>query len=261
MSGEQLPLAVPEPAATFGISQAFGTIDTGWRTFPGHYLLYASQGAFQLEAAERHWLLPPQRAAWIAADTPIRISTRAPVTCSSVLFTRGSIAPPAAPCRVFTVSALAREMIAYAMRWGAGRAPADRAADAFFGALAGVCAELAADPDELWLPRARSPELDRAIAYALEHLDAAPELEQAARHAGVSARTLARRFREETELSWRQFVRRARMIQAMELLAEPGAQVIAVAYATGFSSLSAFIAAFRDFTGETPSHYRGRAAG
>lgn len=59
-------------------------------------------------------------------------------------------------------------------------------------------------------------------------------------------------------MSWREFLARARMIRAMELLEEQEPQVTEVAYATGFESVSAFSTAFRRFTGETPSQYRRR---
>jgi AraC-like DNA-binding protein len=48
-----------------------------------------------------------------------------------------------------------------------------------------------------------------------------------------------------------------RIIRAMELLAEdPGLQITQAALAVGYSALSAFNAAFRDQTGQTPSAFR-----
>ncbi|MEO7913533.1 MAG: AraC family transcriptional regulator, partial [Roseiflexaceae bacterium] len=141
------------PSIAFGFYQEFAALEGSWNSFPRHYLLYASSGVFQLEVAQMQWLLPPQRAAWIAADVPIRVSIRAPVTCCSVLYARASLPPPVPSCRVFALSPLAREMIRYAMRWGPERDPADAAADNFFLALATVCNELAATPDQSWLPR------------------------------------------------------------------------------------------------------------
>lgn len=249
------------PPYTFGIAQSFTDLDTGMRPFPGHYLLYAATGAFHLEVERTQWLLPPQRAALIAADVPIRLQTRGTVACNSVLFVREAFAPPAAPCRVFSVTPLAREMLLYTMRWGMQRDPDAPEATRFFAALADVCTNLAAHPDQFWLPRPHSPELIRAVSFAFDHLDADLTIDAAAHAASVSARTLLRRFAHETNLSWRSFLGRARMIRAMELLETHGPPVIEVAAATGFESVSAFSTAFRRFTGETPSQYRRRLVG
>lgn len=246
------------PPHTFAIRQSFEALDTGWRPFPGHYLLYAASGAFHLEVEQAQWLLPPQRAALIKAGVPIRLYTRGTVTCNSVLFAAGTIPEPAFECRVFRVTPLAREMLLYAMRWDRQRSPAGEQAERFFHSLADVCAELAAQPDQLWLPRARSPELGRAIEYTLAHLAEPLAIGDAAQAAGISERTLVRRFAEETHMTWREFVGRARMIRALELLATPTLQIIEVAYASGFESVSAFSTAFRRFSGETPSSYRRR---
>lgn len=247
------------PHYTFGINQVFGAaFDSGWQEFPGHYLLYASTGAFRLDVGNARWLLPPQRAAWVAANTPLRLSAKAPGTTSSVLFAEGSIPPPAFACRVFSVSTLAREMLLYAVRWGPEPGDRDPAGDTFFRALATVCTELAAEPDEFWLPFAWSGELDRALEYTLANLVDKPTFAEVARAIHVSERTLARRFAEETGMTWSEFARRARMIRAMELLAEPDSKIIGVVDAVGFSSVSAFNHAFREFTGETPSSYRKR---
>jgi AraC-like DNA-binding protein len=246
------------PAAMYAVHQAFERIDSGWRTFPQHYLLYASSGTFRLEVERTQWLLPPQRAAWIAADLPIRVQATAPVTCASVLFAPAMLPEFDYTCRVFTVSPLAREMVRHAMRWGPQRPPDSGTAQTFFLALAAVCCELAQQPDRSWLPRAQSAELARATAYALDHMADDLSLAAIAEVAVVSERTLARRFADEMQMTWRQFLRRARMIRALELLARPEVKVLDVVYATGFESASAFSATFRSFTGETPAAYRQR---
>jgi len=167
--------------------------------------------------------------------------------------------------RRLAVSPLAREMLLYAMRWNRERDPADSAAnqlaDPFFQSLAAVCTELAAQPDEFWLPQAQSAELAAALAYTLAHLSESVTVSDVAQAVSVSERTLARRFAEEISMTWRHYVRRARLIRAMELLADANPSILDVAYAVGFTSISAFNHAFRAFTGETPSSYRKRFGG
>lgn len=251
---------MPEAIAC-AFHQRFATLDADWRTFPHDYLLYASSGAFQLDVDDATWALPPHRAALIAAGTPIRVQLLAPATCASVLYTAGALPAFGFSCRVFAVPPLAREMIQHAMRWGPARDPNDITADTFFMALANVCLELAAAPAALWLPRVRSRELSRAVEYALARLDAPLHMPDVARAAGVSERTLARRFADEAGMPWREFLLRARMLRAMELLAGSGPALAEVAYSAGFESVSAFSTAFRRFSGETPASYRRRVAG
>ena len=244
----------PEPGVkAYAFHKAFDApFDTGWRQFDQHYLLYASAGSFNLEIDDKHWLLPPQRAALIAAHTDIRIWTAAPVTSSSVLFSEYSMPAPPASCKVFACSSLAIEMIRFAMRWNAERNPVDAHADTFFAALANVCNELAETPAQTWLPRAQSKELARALEYTLAHLHDRMTVDMVAQAAFMSRRTLARRFAEEIGFTWPQFLRRARMIRAAELLATPHVNTTLVAHTVGFASVSAFISGYKAFFGETP---------
>jgi AraC-like DNA-binding protein len=98
------------------------------------------------------------------------------------------------------------------------------------------------------------------MTYTLTRLAGPVTLAGAAKTAGLSERTLARRFEDEAGTSWRRFLHDARMLRAMELLAEDGARVTQTAYAVGFESLAAFTHAFTDFTGERPRDFRQRVA-
>ncbi len=87
-------------------------------------------------------------------------------------------------------------------------------------------------------------------------LDAAPQFDAIASAVGQSPRSLSRSFAKDLGMTWGQALRRLRMIRAVEALAASDASVLNVALAVGYGSLSAFNAAFLDFTGQTPSAYR-----
>jgi AraC-like DNA-binding protein len=57
-------------------------------------------------------------------------------------------------------------------------------------------------------------------------------------------------------MTWREALRRIRIIRAVELLADGDMQVTEAALAVGYSSLSGFNAAFRDLMDMNPSDYR-----
>ena len=119
-----------------------------------------------------------------------------------------------------------------------------------------MAGRLAETPSPASMPAPACPVLARALALTAEQIDAAPSFAAIARAAGQSERGLARLFAAETGLTWRACLRRMRMIRAIEALAGTGDSVTEVALAVGYSSISAFNAAFRDFTGRTPTDYR-----
>lgn len=221
-----------------------------------HYLLYASAGALRLRAGGRQWALPPARAALIAAGESIAVALPQRVTTCSVLFAPGFMAAPPAPLTVFEMSPLARELALACRDWGPDAGPLPAYARQIFAALAAVALRLAESPSPASMPDPASPVLARALALTAEAMAGTPSFAAIARGAGRSERALARLFAAETGLTWRACLRRMRMIRAIEALAGSEASVTEVALAVGYSSISAFNAAFRAFTGRTPSDYR-----
>ena len=163
------------------------------------------------------------------------------------------VAPPAGDCRVFQVAPLARHMLLEAMRWGPGHNPEDGVAVAFFAALGALAGGWMAQPLDLRLPRPDDPSLARAVALTLDRLGD-PDLTApaVARAAGMSPRTMSRRFARCCGLSWRAFVHRARMVRAVDLLADPARSVTEVCFAVGYRSLGTFSAAFTRLVGASP---------
>lgn len=238
--------------------RTFPSLTAEERSFPDHYLLYVARGAIRLDVGERTWLLPPQRAAWVDAGTPIAVHSSRPFTTASVLFDARRFPSSKHGCRVFAMSALAREIVAYVT---ATPYPPERGADAAFDLLAVLARELADDPDDFWLPRARTPALRRTIGALLVDPASPPSLSRAAASAAMSERTFSRRLAAECAISWRELVHRARMVRATELLAGERTKVASVAQAVGFASQPAFVTAFRRFARVTPSEFRRRLNG
>lgn len=221
-----------------------------------HYLLCASQGALRLEAHGRSWLLPPARAALIAAGEAIRVAIPQPVTTSSVLFDPGFAPQPPAPLVVFDLSPLARALVSECVSWPDAAEPLPAYARSLFGALAAVAWRLALQPSPVTVPAGQSPELRRALTLTDARLADEVRFEDVARAVGLAPRSLARRFEDECGMTWRAVLRRMRVLRAVEELAGSDDSVTAIAHRVGYTSLSAFNAAFRELTGRTPTAYR-----
>jgi AraC-like DNA-binding protein len=221
-----------------------------------HYLLCASEGALRLEAHGRSWVLPPARAALIAAGEPIQVAIPRPVTTSSVLFEPGFAPDPPAPLTVFDLSPLARALVTECVDWPDAEAPLPAYARSVFGALVAVAWRLAEQPSPVTVPAGSSPELRRALVLTEERLAADVRFEDIAGDVGLAPRSLARRFEDECGMTWRAVLRRLRVLRAIEELAAGDDSVTAIAHSVGYTSLSAFNAGFRDLTGRTPTQYR-----
>lgn len=225
-----------------------------------HYLLYAAKGAMRLEAEGKGWTLPPARAALIHAGREIKVTMPQKLSACSVLFDPSFVKPPPASLSVFEMTPLARELVLACRDYGPQSTLDDYGAQ-LFKMLAANTWKLAETPTKAGLPSGHSEAVKAALVLTEEQLAGTPNFEEIAATVAVSPRTLARRFSEELGMTWRQALRRLRMNRAIEALADPQRQITEIAFSVGYSSLSAFNTAFRDFSGRTPTEFRASFSG
>lgn len=230
---------------------------SGWHRHDLHQIEYAVEGVVQVETAAARYLLPPQQAVWIPAGLAHNTTLRK-VRTVSVFLDPALVEGMGDRARVLTVEPVFREMIRYAARWSIDRPANEPLADSYFQVLAGLVVHWLAAESPFYLPRSDDPVVAAAMCYTDEHLDAVTVAE-VCNAVSVSQRTLRRRFAAETNLTWRVYLLRSRLLRAMALLAEPDYTVASVANRVGFDSASAFARAFFAYTGQTPSAYRRRS--
>jgi AraC-like DNA-binding protein len=206
----------------------------GWVIIPNHLVLIPAGRAFIFRAAK---------------GTVLHVAHLQPAVCT--WHHEG--------CWVTSAPPLAREMLRYAVRWTPDEARDLDVARHFFNTLSHLCRDWFAKPRIMWLPAAKSPEMRAVMGYIRAHL-ANASMDGACAATGLSARTLQRRCEEELSFRWREFIREARILRAMELLAQGGHPVGLVAKTVGFSSLSAFTLAFSKRVGLSPSDFVRRHA-
>jgi len=103
--------------------------------------------------------------------------------------------------------------------------------------------------------------LEPTRGWILEHLDEPLDVAAMARHAAVSPRTFARRFREETGTTPLRWLLAQRVLEARRLLEETDLPVEEVAWRCGFGTPASLRDHFRRATRTTPSAYRGSFRG
>jgi len=229
--------------------------EIAWHEHPRFQLLYAVRGVMSVETARERWVVPPQRAVWLPPRTAHRVTTSGSVKMRTLYVRPDAATRMAQRCEVFDVTPLLRELIlrATALPLEYDEHAADGRVVALL--LDELCA-LARLPYNLPMPR--SSLLARICSSLLESPGEEIRLDALAARHGATTRTLARRFRAETGMSFSEWRRRARLLRALAWIAE-GKPILEVALDLGYASPSAFSAMFRREFGVSPTRYRSAA--
>jgi AraC-like DNA-binding protein len=242
---------VPRPVAAFARDLP-PAHEIAWHSHPRFQLIYAVRGVMTVETKDATWLVPPQRAVWMPPATPHRLKAAGAVQLRTLYLRPQVAARMPAGCAVLEVTPLLRELIVratelpmeYEERGVAGRV------------MRLMLDELAALPRLPYsLPMPKTAPLDAICARLMEAPNDGATLDWFAARHGTTARTLARRFRRHTGMSFAEWRRRARLLRALGWIAE-GRPILAVALDLGYESASAFSAMFRRELGAPPSRFR-----
>jgi AraC-like DNA-binding protein len=237
------------PVAVMAKDFARGTANAPHRHKRGQ-LICIADGVAAVTTPDGTWVVPPQRAVWVPAETEhwVRCPTAATMRA---LFVMPDVTGLPRRCCVIAVSPLLRELISRAADF-----PVDydeKGPDGRVMVL--ILDEIRALPA---LPLHLPWPADARLRRVCEALKADPAenrtLEDWARASGASARTLARLFRKETGMSFGGWRQQARLLEALGRLAS-GSPVTTVALDLGYQSPSAFTSMFRRALGTSPTRY------
>jgi AraC-like DNA-binding protein len=220
-------------------------------THPWHQLLFASRGAMTVRAGRYSWMVPPGRAVLIPAGCTHTIRMWGNVAMRS-LYVAPALCHFAGECEVLAVTPLLRELILRVIELAA--------LDSRVATHQRLLGTLMDEIDDQMRGRPGTPLMvplpseRRALRLAHHVLDNPPgseSLDSLARQYGMGRRTAERLFQEETGISLGLLRQKVRMLDSIRVIAEEKS-VTETALETGYSSVSAFIAAFKRTFGFTP---------
>jgi len=217
---------------------------------PWRQLLHATAGAMTVTAESWTWLVTPGKAVLIPAERRHSIRMWGEARVQSLYFPPDLASETLAcdDCRVLTVTPLLRELILRVIDLAA----LDSRDEAHARLLAVLLDELRDAPDTpLLLPMPADTRAGAIARHVLADPAAEDDLDALGRRFGASRRTAERLFRAETGLSFGLWRQKARLMTAARLLAE-GRSVTDAGMDAGYSSVSAFIVAFKNAFGCTP---------
>jgi AraC-like DNA-binding protein/quercetin dioxygenase-like cupin family protein len=245
LTAEQEPFLVARALST--------TYSSGYVLHPhahaAHQLLFASSGAMTVTGDCTTWLIPPRRAVLIPAGIEHSIRMWGEVAMRSLYFPVAAPAPAfETTCRVISVSPFLRELILRIAELAAldsRVAPEARLMSVLMDELE------TAHIEPLLLPLPVDPRALKAADLVLKNPAEGATIPAVARCCGLSARTLERLFRAETGMRFGLWRQKARLLESVRVLAE-GGSVTDAALESGYSSVSAYIGAFKQTFGYTP---------
>jgi AraC-like DNA-binding protein/quercetin dioxygenase-like cupin family protein len=250
LTADQEPFLVARALST--------TYSSGYLMHPhkhaAHQLLFASSGAMTVTGDSTSWMIPPGRAVLIPAGIPHAIRMWGEVAMRSLYFPVNAPAPvfDASTCRVISVSPLLRELVLRI----ADLAALDSRVAAEARLMSVLMDELqAARIEPLLLPLPADARALKAAGCVLQNPADEATADALARRCGLSTRTLERLFRAETGMRFGLWRQKARLLESVRVLAE-GRSVTDAALESGYSSVSAYIAAFKQTFGCTPGEMR-----
>jgi len=197
------------------------------------------------------WVVPPLRAVWVPSNTRHQIEISGNLSMRTLYIDQDYFPGPSEGCCVIAVSPLLKELILHAMAMPplyALGGPEER----LLAVILDQIRSMTIAPLELPIPE------DARLQKIYRHLSSNPgdrrRLEEWGKVVGATGRTLARRFRNETGLSFGQWRQQVRILEALRRLGmkEP---VTTVSMELGYDSTSAFISMFKKALGKTPGQY------
>lgn len=208
------------PLVPFAHDYAHGDQED-WHQHDCAQLLHILSGVVRVATPVGYWVVPPGR-----ADLP-------------------------AGCQIVQITPLLRELIVSSLALAERYALASRD-ERIYELILDEIRGMAILP--FGLPEPQSETLRRLCQQVREAPGEAWSSGQAAKACSMSERTLNRHFQQQTSLTWSEWVRRAKLMEALVRLAQ-GHSVLRVALELGYGSHSAFSAMFRRVMGVAPSDY------
>jgi AraC-like DNA-binding protein len=220
-------------------------------------LLFASVGVMQVTTPKGRWLVPPRRAVWVPPRSEHAVDMLSDLEMRSLLVAPAWLASHPEQPRlgrefVVAVGTLLRELVLAMFVPGADSARLDLLARLALFELA------EAEDAATFMPMPVDPRARRVAEMILAEPAGTRELGDLARAAGASQRTITRLFPAETELTFKEWRQRARILASVELLDSGRYPVSRVAARLGFSSAAAFGHAFRQVLAISPSDFTRR---
>lgn len=238
------------PLVPFAHDYAHGDSEP-WHKHDCAQLLHTLSGVVRVDTASGCWVVPPGRGVWLPAGTQHSLRITGNVAARTLFIDPLARADLPATCQIVQIAPLLRELILVSLALPESYSPGSRD-ERVYELILDEIRTMPVLP--FHLPEPESEALRRLCLQIRQNPGERWSSAQAASMMNMSERTLNRHFQQQTGLSYGEWLRRARLLEALVRLAQ-GQPVLRVALDLGYGSHSAFTAMFRRVMGVSPSDY------
>ncbi|KPC54193.1 HTH-type transcriptional repressor of iron proteins A [Amantichitinum ursilacus] len=215
-------------------------------------LMGALHGLVSIGLDRQQWVVPAVHAIWIPPHWTHSLRSFGPFAGWSVFIAEHACVDLPSEPRSIRATPLLREAARRAATWPGTELNAAQTRIARI-----ILDEVAhAKPEALGLIQPVDARLQRIANALAANLADNRSLEEWARWAGLSPRSLSRHFARDTGMTFAHWRQQARLLRALELIADK-VPVTHIAFELGYENVSAFIDMFRRAMGTTPGRYLG----
>lgn len=240
------------PAPVFVLEERYASSEGPSHVHRRAQLVHTSEGVVTVRTKDNRWIAPPDRAIWIPGGVTHAVSSPRPFHLLTLYVEPARATLPPDTCRVVAVDRLVAELLRAAVAHGPDypkQGPEARLVTVLLERLPAL-----AESPMLHLVEPTSAPLRRIAEGLLAEPSDEKTLLAWARVVGLTERTAARRFVQETGTTFARWRQQVRLLAAIEALGR-GDNVTQVAFAVGYRDVSSFIAAFKSALGTTPHRY------
>lgn len=222
-------------------------------------LSYVEDGIAYLLLENAQFVLPAKHFVWIPAHLPHELNVSHSATQLHSLYfppIEKEPHPFYATFGIYPANELLIALIRFTERWHAQ--PVD-AATPFYELLYGLyhlLSETDMKPLHLMLPFSEDSKIKRITGYIQQNFGKDLTISLMTQQFGMSERTFTRSFKKELGITFMQYLKSVRIMEAIALLLKTNLSVSEIANKVGYDSLPSFSRIFRSYTGKGPNEMR-----
>lgn len=220
-------------------------------------LSYVEGGLAYIQVADRTYVVPAKHYLWMPAGISHNLiaSNSATHLRSLFFYTHDDHKNQFyTKIGIYPMSELLLQMFIHSQKW-AGHVKEGEDKYLFLKVIKDFLPEISTRILPLALPYTENARILEIINYMEANLSVTHTIETVSNRFGLSARSLSRLFKAALDMPFLQYLKLLRMAKAFELIVKNKYSLEAIAYQTGYQSLSAFSNTFYQVTGFRPSDF------